>query len=37
MSVSKVKQLYYQNPSFGFAVIRLIIGRLLEDIDLLRR
>jgi hypothetical protein len=37
MSESKVRQLYYQNPSFGFAVIRLIIGRLLEDINLLRR
>jgi hypothetical protein len=37
MSESRVKQLYYQNPSFGFAVIRLIIGRLLEDINLLRR
>jgi hypothetical protein len=37
ISESKVKQLYYQNPSFGFAVIRLIVGRLLEDINLLRR
>jgi CRP-like cAMP-binding protein len=37
MSESRVKQLYYQNPSFVFAVIRLIIGRLLEDINLLRR
>jgi hypothetical protein len=37
MSESKVKQLYYQNPSFGFAVIRLIVGRLLEDINLLQR
>jgi CRP-like cAMP-binding protein len=37
MSESKVKQLYYQNPSFGFAVIHLIVGRLLEDINLLQR
>lgn len=36
ISESKVKQLYYQNPAFGFAVIRLIISRLLEDIDLLQ-
>ncbi len=36
MSESKVKQLYYQNPAFGFAVIQLIIGRLLEDINLLQ-
>lgn len=36
MSGSKVKQLYYQDPSFGFAVIQLIIDRLLEEIALLR-
>ena len=31
MSESKAKQLYYQDPSFGLAVLRLIIARLLED------
>jgi len=24
-------QLYFQNPAFGYAVVRLIIGRLLEN------
>jgi CRP/FNR family transcriptional regulator, cyclic AMP receptor protein len=36
ISESKVKQLYYQNPAFGFAVIQLIIGRLLEHISMLQ-
>jgi CRP/FNR family transcriptional regulator, cyclic AMP receptor protein len=36
ISESKVKQLYYQNPAFGFAVIQLIIGRLLEHINMLQ-
>jgi CRP/FNR family transcriptional regulator, cyclic AMP receptor protein len=36
ISESKVKQLYYQNPSFGFAVIQLVISRLLEDINMLQ-
>jgi CRP/FNR family transcriptional regulator, cyclic AMP receptor protein len=36
MSESRVKQLYYQNPAFGFAVIQLIISRLLENISMLQ-
>jgi hypothetical protein len=28
---SQVKKLYYQDPGFGFAILRLITGRLLED------
>ena len=35
ISESKVKQLYYQDPAFGFAVIQLIISRLLEHITML--
>jgi hypothetical protein len=27
----KVLQLYYQNPEFGFSLVRLVIGRLLEN------
>jgi len=36
MSESKAKQLYYQNPSFGFAVIQLVIDRLLDEIERLQ-
>jgi len=36
MSGSKAKQLYFQDPSFGFGVLQLIIGRLLEDMRLIR-
>jgi CRP/FNR family transcriptional regulator, cyclic AMP receptor protein len=36
MSESKAKQLYFQNPSFGFAVLQLITGRLLENMQLMR-
>jgi CRP/FNR family transcriptional regulator, cyclic AMP receptor protein len=32
----KVMQLYYQNPTFGFYLVRLVIERLLEN-DRLRR
>jgi CRP-like cAMP-binding protein len=31
LSESKAKQLYFQDRSFGFAVLRLIISRLVED------
>lgn len=33
---AKVMQLYYQNPTFGFYLVRLVIERLLEN-DRLRR
>lgn len=33
ISYSQVKQLYYQNPQFGFYLLRLIGQRLLENID----
>lgn len=32
LAESTFKQLYYQNPDFGFHVVRLIAGRLGEDI-----
>jgi CRP/FNR family transcriptional regulator, cyclic AMP receptor protein len=35
MSDSKVKQVYFQNPSFGFALIQLVIERLSDHSDLL--
>jgi len=31
LAEDKAKELYFQNPSFGYAVIRLIIMRLLEN------
>ena len=31
LSESKAKQLFFQNASFGFAVMQLIINRLLEN------
>jgi CRP-like cAMP-binding protein len=27
----KTKELYFQNPAFGYAVMQLIVGRLLEN------
>jgi len=36
MSESKAKQLFFQDRSFGLAVLQLIIGRLLENIKLLQ-
>ena len=30
----KAKELYFQDPSFGYAVLQIIIGRLLENISL---
>jgi len=36
MTESKAKQLYYQDPAFGFAIIRLVIDRLLEQITILK-
>jgi hypothetical protein len=32
LSESTAKQLYFQDPAFGFAVVRLITARLVEDI-----
>jgi CRP-like cAMP-binding protein len=31
LSESKARQLYFQDTSFGFAVLQLIINRLLEN------
>jgi len=33
---AKMRELYFQNPGFGFAVMRLITTRLLEDAALYR-
>ncbi len=33
LSESKAKELYYQDPSFGYAVLQIIIARLLEDMN----
>ena len=30
----KAKELYFQDPSFGYAVLQIIIGRLLENMSL---
>jgi CRP/FNR family transcriptional regulator, cyclic AMP receptor protein len=35
LSASKAKELYFQDPAFGFAVLQLIIARLMEDINTL--
>jgi CRP/FNR family transcriptional regulator, cyclic AMP receptor protein len=31
ISESRTKQLYFQNPAFGFAVMKVVIGRLVEN------
>ena len=33
LSESKTKELYYQDPSFGYAVFQLVITRLLENMN----
>jgi CRP/FNR family transcriptional regulator, cyclic AMP receptor protein len=33
LSENKAKELYYQDPSFGYAVLQIIIGRLLENMN----
>jgi CRP-like cAMP-binding protein len=33
LSESRAKELYYQNPSFGYAVLQMIIARLIENIE----
>ena len=37
ISYSQVKQLYYQNPAFGFYFLQLISQRLLQDIEFLKQ
>jgi hypothetical protein len=34
-SESKAKELYYQDPSFGYAVLQMVIARLMEDMSAL--
>ena len=36
MSERKAKELYFEDRSFGLAVLQLIIARLLEDMKLLQ-
>lgn len=31
ISESRTKQLYFQNPAFGFAMMKVVIGRLIEN------
>jgi CRP-like cAMP-binding protein len=31
ISAEKVRELYYQNPDFGFFIVGLITRRLMED------
>jgi CRP/FNR family transcriptional regulator, cyclic AMP receptor protein len=33
LSESKTKELYYQDPSFGYAVLQIVITRLLENMN----
>ena len=35
LSENKAKELYYQDPSFGYAVLQMIIARLMEDMNVL--
>jgi CRP/FNR family transcriptional regulator, cyclic AMP receptor protein len=35
LSESKTKELYYQDPSFGYAVLQIVITRLLENMNVL--
>jgi CRP/FNR family transcriptional regulator, cyclic AMP receptor protein len=35
LSESKAKELYYQDPSFGYAVLQMVISRLMEDMNAL--
>jgi len=35
LTESKAKQLYFQDQSFGFAILQLIIGRLVENNEML--
>jgi CRP/FNR family cyclic AMP-dependent transcriptional regulator len=31
LTIAKAHELYFQNPAFGFAILRLIIGRLVDN------
>jgi CRP-like cAMP-binding protein len=33
ISAAKVRELYYQNPDFGFFIVGLITRRLMEDAE----
>jgi CRP/FNR family transcriptional regulator, cyclic AMP receptor protein len=33
LSARRAKELYYQDPSFGYAVLQTIIGRLIENME----
>jgi CRP/FNR family cyclic AMP-dependent transcriptional regulator len=34
LTEAKAKEIYFQNPAFGYAILRIIITRLLEDLRL---
>jgi CRP/FNR family cyclic AMP-dependent transcriptional regulator len=34
ISYDKVRELYFENPEFGFYFLRLVANRLLEDLRL---
>jgi len=34
ISESRTKQLYFQNPAFGFAMMKVVISRLVENADI---
>jgi CRP-like cAMP-binding protein len=36
LTEAKAKEIYYQNPAFAYAVLQVIISRLMEDITLSR-
>ena len=36
ISAEKVRELYYENPEFGFYLVGLIISRLMEDAEMAR-
>ncbi len=37
LTEAKAKKMYFQNPEFGYAVLRIIISRLLEDLGSLQQ
>ena len=37
ITYDQFKELYFQNPQFGFAVLRLIVARLYDNAELARR
>ena len=37
LSESKAKELYFQDPSFGYAVLQMVITRLMEDMNAIAR